>query len=442
MPNAVYNSSTASMGNRNRRRAPPVRILIPLVLMFAFSALSRAIDWSAPEQQLAHKVVAITGPGTVSLTIDNHSSIGRRDSDTINVGLHAALESAGLHFVKPEQGAGTVAISLSENASSYIWVAEIHLGAGESTVVMVSLPRPEGASVNLDSVPLALRKTPLWSQEERILDVAVLEQTPAPTQIAVLDTEKVSLYRMQGGKWQLQQALTLSHTRPWPRDLRGRLVLARDHLLDVYLPGVLCRSTPVAPVVLNCRESDDPWPLVVSAQTGGGANFPSFGTAASAPSSVPELGSFFAPARNFFTGALTPGVGKFTTLGKFYSAAFVPRDKYVLWLFTSVNGPVHMVDGVADSTARFKWNSDIATMRTPCGAGWQVLAVSPGNQGDSIRAYEFPDRDPVAVTQPVALSGEVTALWTESRGDTATVVTRNQETGSYEAFQLSVTCSL
>ena len=75
-----------------------------------------------------------------------------------------------------------------------------------------------------------------------ILDVAVLEESSAPTHIAVLDPEKVSLYRMQGGKWQQEQALGITHARPWPRDLRGRLIPARDHLLDVYLPGVICRG--------------------------------------------------------------------------------------------------------------------------------------------------------------------------------------------------------
>src|SRR5262249_31653982 len=155
------------------------------------------------------------------------------------------------------------------------------------------------------------------------------------------DADKVSLYRLQGGKWQQEQALSVTHARPWPRDLRGRLVPVRDHLLDVYLPGVYCRTSAVMPLNLTCRESDDPWPLVAA---GGGTTFPSFGAAASGvPSTVAPMGAFFAATRNFFTGALTPGIGKFTTVPKFYSAAYLPRDKYVLWLFPSVDGQVHIV---------------------------------------------------------------------------------------------------
>ena len=86
--------------------------------------------------------------------------------------------------------------------------------------------------------------------------------------------------------------------------------------------------------------------------------------------------AFFAPTRNFFTGALTPGVGKFTTVPKFYSAALLPREKYTLWLFAAIDGQVHMVDGVSDQAARLGWGSDLTSVKTACGAGWQVLAAS------------------------------------------------------------------
>jgi hypothetical protein len=71
-----------------------------------------------------------------------------------------------------------------------------------------------------------------------------------------------------------------------------------------------------------------------------------------------------------------------------------------------------------------------------------VLATSSGDlTGDTVRAYEFPDRDAVAVSAPIDLPGPVTALWTESRNDTAVAVTRNRETGGYEAFRLELGCS-
>jgi hypothetical protein len=215
-------------------------------------------------------------------------------------------------------------------------------------------------------------------------------------------------------------------------------VLAKDHLLDVYLPGVVCRATSGAPLALACRESDDPWPLVSHPLTPDVSN----------GSSAAELDAFFAPARNFFTGVVSPRIGKFSLVPRFYSLAFIPRDKYVLWLFAAVDGQIHMIDGISDSTIKpgsdkAKWGSDIASIRTACGVGWQVLAVSSAQDesDDTVRAYEFPDRDPVAVSGTMDLPGEVTAFWTGAKGDGAIAVVRNRETGEYEAFSLSVACS-
>jgi len=453
MRGAVYNAGIPNViptpVNRAFRAASRFRNAVRLsCVVVILATTATAVDWSAPEQQLAHKIVAVTGPGAVALTVENRSSLGKRENEVIQNGLRNALEGLGIRFVKEEQAAATVAISLSENPSSYVWVAEIRQGAGEAAVVMVSAPRAEGSTAMRDSVPLSLRKIPLWSQADPILDIAVLEEGATPTHMAVLDPEKVSLYRMQAGKWQMEQALEIVHARPWPRDLRGRLIPAKDHLLDVYLPGVICHSAAAAPLTLNCRESDDPWPLIsgplVSGTLNGGnlSVFPSAGLASGASTIVPQMGAFFAATRNFFTGALTPGVGKFTTVPKFYSAALLPREKYTLWLFAATDGQLHMVDGVNDQASKLGWGSDLASVKTACGAGWQVLATSSGDATeDSVRAFEFPDRDPVAVSAAVDFSGGVTALWTEARGDAALVVARNAETGNYEAFRLAVACS-
>jgi len=209
-------------------------------------------------------------------------------------------------------------------------------------------------------------------------------------------------------------------------------------LLDVYLPGVICRSTPGAMSSMNCRETDDPWPIVPAGLSG--ATFPGFAGGA-ASTTIPAMGAFYAPTRNFFTGVLTSGIGKLTSVPKFYSAAFLPREKYLLWLFAATDGHVHMIDGVSDQVARFTWGSDLTTVKTGCGAGWQVLATSSDGRADSVRAYEFPDRDPVAVTAASEFSGAITALWTEAKGDTAIAVVKNRETGSYEVYLLAVVCS-
>lgn len=434
IPNAILNSE-----RRAPRGEPSFRIAALLLLVLAGCATNvAATDWNTPEQQLARKVVAAAGSATVSVSFDNRSSLGRRDAEIIENGLRSAIESAGARIAKVEQATTSIKISLSENLNSYVWVAEVHRGDEGTTVVMVSVLRTERTTGALDSVPLSIRKSLLWAQDDPILDVAVLEEGSAPDRIAVLSPEKVSLYRLVGSKWQEEQSAAIAHTQPWPRDLRGRLIPAKDHLFDVYLPGVGCRSTASLPVTLNCQGTDDPWPLTSNAFVTGGSPVAGSGNS----SEIPAVRAFFTPTRNFFTGALSSAIGKFTNVPKFYSAAPLDREKSLLWLFAATDGFIHILDGASDQPARLAWGSDLASVRTACGAGWQVLATSSDPAaGDSIRAYEIPDLDPVAVSAPVDFRGAISALWTEARGDTAVAIARNPVTGNYEAFRLAVACN-
>lgn len=235
--------------------------------------------------------------------------------------------------------------------------------------------------------------------------------------------------------------MEVAHSRPWPRNLRGRFIVSKDHLLDAYLPGVICHSTATSPLALNCRNSEDPWPMV-SAGMNTASAFPSAGQGSLGAGSIPPLSAFFAPTRNFFTGVVTPAIGKTTSVPKFYSAAALPRGKYTLWLFSATDGQVHVMDGIRDQTSKFGWGSDITTLKTSCGAGWQVLATTSTDAGgDAIRAYEIPDREPIPVSAAAEISGTLTALWTEVNGDSAMAVVQDQETGSYEAFRLAVACN-
>src|SRR5271156_522434 len=320
------------------RRLKRLAVLLPLdlVLLCGLLGTATANDWREPTQQLARKIVAVSGPGAVAVTIENRSSLAKKDSETITSALRVELEALGARAARPEQAAASATVWLSENPQFYVWVAQIQQGA-ESTVVMVSVPRGDEAGFMHESMSMSLRKIPLWSQEGRILDVAILQEDSAPKAMAVLGSENVAIYRLTNGKWQQEQSLSIAHARPWPKDLRGRVFAAKDHLLDVYLPGVFCRTTG-SPLALNCHESDDPWPLVATSAVGflasGGAQ------------AVQPLGAFYSASRNFFTGALTPGIGKLTTVGKFYSAAPLPRQNYTLWLFAGTDGQLHLLDGI------------------------------------------------------------------------------------------------
>jgi hypothetical protein len=219
--------------------------------------------------------------------------------------------------------------------------------------------------------------------------------------------------------------------------LRGRLLLRRDHLFDVYLPGTYCRSSSssssspnsnvVASLSLICNNSDDPWPLTWDDNT---------------------VRAFFAASRNFFTGALSPGIGKVSNLPSFYSAAAFPRSGYTLWAVAAVDGSLHFVDGMTDQLIRgapggdAQRGSDLASVRSGCGSGTQLLISDSGNSiRDNLRAFEIPDRDPVAVSSAVDFDGQIVALWPENTGSAAIAIVRRETTGWYEAYRVSISCN-
>jgi len=363
--------------------------------------------------------VSAAGSKVISAEVANRSSLNVATADEIRRSLLTQLAALGVRLVSVEQAAAVVRITLSEVLRSYIWVAEIRQGGNESSVVMVAVARPEAPSSEPEAAAMVLHKAPLWSQRERILDVAMIEGNPARRM--VLDPSGVVLYRQQDGRWQVEQSFPVSHSRPWPRDLRGRLVLRKDYLFDAYLPGVFCRGTVGTLLTMSCYEGDDPWPI--------GADLFS-------------LNASFTPSRNFFSGALSPGVGRQTAAPAFYSAAGVSRDQRTWWLLAAVDGQVHLLDGMTDQVVKTAaWGSDIASLRSGCGSGWQVLATADGEKGsDTVRAYELSNRDLLPVSEPLEVKGSVTALWTEAGGDSVTTVVHNSELGRYEAFRFTVTC--
>ena len=371
-------------------------------------------------RQLAHKIASVSGPGAVALDITNRSSLDDKAVREVRSALEAQLRTEGVRTANADESMGSVQVTLSESIREYVWAAEIVIGSDERGVVLTSAPRAQAAGVPSSTMPLALRKSFLLTQEQPILDAALVEMSGGP-RLLVLDAGQVAIYRQQGGRWEREASLAITHSRIFPRDLRGRLLLRRDHLFDAYLPGTICRSSGGAPLTLVCNDSNDPWPL--TADDSG-------------------VRAFFAPARNFFTGALSPGIGKVSNAPSFYWAAALPRSNYTLWILAAVDGSIHMLDGMTDQVIRgAKWGSQLAAVRSSCGSGAQLLVTEAGDpEQDSVRAVEIPDREPVAASSPAEFDGPIGALWTEGSGNGAIAIVKRLDTGWYEAYRISVSC--
>ena len=380
-------------------------------------------------RQLAHKIAAAAGPGAFAVEVTNHSSLDEKSVREVRSALEAELHAEGLHTVKAEQAMGTVEVVLSENLREYVWTAEIVIGADEKKVALVSVPRSTTGTAFAAALPIVLKATLLFAQEQPMLDAALVEM-PGGSRLLVLGDGMVAIYHRQAtapsGRWELESSLPIAHSRTFPRDLRGRLLLRRDHLFDVYLPGAFCTSSGAAPLTLSCNDTDDPWPLMPDDSS---------------------VRAFYAAARNFYTGALSPAIGKISNVHSFYSAATLPRSGYALWAFAGVDGSLHVVDGMTDQLIRgAKWGSDLAAVRSSCGTGVQLVVSENGSLGhgdmerDGLRAFEIPDRDPVAVSAATEFDGRIVALWPETTGNGAAAIVKRKGTGWYEAYRISISC--
>ena len=416
---ARYNQRNRQMSLRSETVAwgGLAALLFAFVLIPSFSVASNLEEAA---RQLGHKIGSATGPGAIALEVTNKSSLDEKSARDVRSALEAQLRVEGVRTAQAEQAMGSVQVTLSESVREYVWAAEIAIGSDEKKVALVSLPRPPSSDAAVAAMPVVLRKAVLFSQETPILDATLVDMSGG-SRLVVLDESNVSVYHQQSGHWEQEAELRLEHKRPFARDPRGRLLLRRDHLFDVYLAGTFCRSNAAMPLTLACNPMDDPWPLTPDDNT---------------------VRGFFAPSRNFFTGALSPGIGKLSAVPPFYSAAPMPRSGYTLWTLTAVDGSIHLVDGYTDQLLRgVRWGSDIAAVRSSCGSGTQILATDAGDsERDRLRAFDIADREPVAASSAVDFDGRVVALWPETNSGNAMAIVKREDTGWYEANRITVSC--
>lgn len=436
---------------------------------------------------LAAKILEDVSAGNaLALSVKNISTLGDDEVAQVRHALRAQMRSRGIRLTASKQANADVQVTLSENTEGYLWIAEIRdhpssnapVADAKNTVVMLPVARANRSERHPDTEPLSVRKTWVYDQPDRMLDVALLDNpaavptaSPAPraatARILVLGLESITLYEEvevpeAGSKsekqWRVMQSAPVSRTRPWPSDARGRIIVRSASLFDAYLPGTRCTGGLDPVLSLECHESDDPWPLVAGTKDD---NNPG--------ASVWPAASFTAD-RNYFDGRVRLDDGRELTLPPFLAAVLVPRNAAVHagmpvtparapagstaeakvdsadppgWVVSGLDGRVLLLNSNAQAVANTGgWGSQIVGVQSGCGDGWQVLTTQAGdlNETDAVQAFEIVERKPVPVSGPVEFPGPITELWPRANGSEAIAIARNLQTGAYEAFRLSVTC--
>jgi hypothetical protein len=386
------------------------------LLVFCVAAVAAAAQDAPPlpaaATEFVHMILSRAGSlSAVAITFQNLSSLSPETQDALQNAILNGFRSANVKVVKAEQSVAAVHITFSEDWQGYVWIASIQQGTA-SQMVIKKLPRQQRAQ-STHATTLTIRKISVWQQESPILDFYQDNQN-----LLVLESGQLALYSSDSGNWRPRQTLGIPHQNPWPRDLRGRLEV-RGGEINVFLPGERC-SGRLSPPSLDCRASDDPWPI------GEG------------------LVAFFNPRRNFFSGLLAGQSGG-ASVSPFFSGATWQSGDQRVWLFTGTDGHARLFQNdLASSVATFNgWGSTMAPVHSICGSGWQVLTSSPADstRPDSVQAVEISGREALPVSAPVDLAGTVEALWTAGNYSQVVNGVLQSQSGKYEAFTLTVICT-
>jgi hypothetical protein len=396
-------------------KTPFCRILCALALTLPMGAAQQNSSslMAAAAEDLVQQILTRGGsPSAVAVDFQNVSSLPAETKDAMQATIFNAFRNAGVRVVKPDQAIASVQIFFSEDWQGYLWIAVVRAGPSNQTL-MKRLPRPERAVARPPVV--TLRKNPVWQQDDPILDFYTDNQN-----LILLEPDQVSLYTNDGGQWRGRYTLAISHEQPWPRDVRGRLKVSGGQI-SAFLPGTLCTGS-VAPPSLECRASDDPWPV-----------------------DQEQVAAFYTPRRNFFNGILS-GAGAGASVLPFFSGVSWSSGDQRLWLFAGIDGRSRLYQNDLSTPAAVfnSWGSNLAGVHSNCGSGWQVLVTAPTDSfhPDSIQAVEIAGREAQPVSSSVDLAGPVLSLWTAGKnGETVNGITQSSVTGRYEVFTLTVTCN-
>jgi hypothetical protein len=409
-------------------------LTVALIMAVSFRA-GAVVNRELPVANLAKQIADIAGPGPAKLTIRNQSSLNAEEIPAIRALLEHDLRGYGV-LVTGADTATSIRLTLSENAAGGLWVAEVHEGT-EVRVTMVSADLGKTAVTQIGAA-ITLRKALLWEQKDQVLDVLMLKSVTVPRMV-VLEPERLVSYAMTAGSWKKEREFTVTHSRPFPRDMRGRLLVGQGDLFDAYLPGVQCSGTAGdsdGSLAVSCSDSDDPWPLPGITTPLGGAQV----------GQKVQQKAFYNSSRDYFTGLLAPGFG--IQIPPFYAAAMIPRPNGAAILFNGIDGKVVMIENnmMKPIAGARDWGSDLISIRSGCGSGTQVLVSGSGAMSiDSVRAYEIPAREAEPVSAPLALDGSVTAIWPSGDDGVATVMVRTTagpaQGESYEVYSVSTLCN-
>jgi hypothetical protein len=377
--------------------------------------------WNEAVFALADKIAAALAPShTFSLEVKDISSAAPVDLAGALQTLDTDLALRGGRSVPSASADTLVQVTISQNVEGYVLVADIHRGETQQ-VAIVPVAGTEDVAPQPSPEPGIQRKI-VWQQTRPLLDFAQGAMDARRNLWYFLEPDALVVYEFDDGAQILRDTKPISKLYT-SRDLRGRLLLTDATHVTAYVGGIRCDGLWNPSFAVDCREnSGQLWPMGTVSWT-------------------------FDARRNNFSGTVNLSNGLAAKFPAFFSAASPSSEasgqSTSRWVVAGIDGTAQLFAGTADPASTFSgWGSDILSVAPACGSAWQLLVTGAGDttQPDSIQLYEIRDSRAISIGQPVEFPGPILALWPTEDGKSARVVSRNLQSGLYEASIISVSC--
>ncbi len=313
-----------------------------------------------------------------------------------------------------------IILSISRSLAGFTLVAEIRR-ADAAQVVVVPVASDEPVAPQPGAEPGLQRKI-VWQQVAPLLDFDQITGDANQSFWYFLEPDRLLVYEFQAGQQVLRDSQPIPR-RFATRDLRGWISETDATHVSAFVGGERCDAAWNPSLTMDCRDnSGQQWPMG-------------------------PVSWAFTPGRNYFSGTVTLSSSLQAKFPPFYSSASPlpatsgqgPSRRVI----SGIDGLAELFDGTADPVSTFDdWGSDVTSIASGCGSAWEVLATGKGDwtQKDQIQLYEIRDRKAVAIGQPLELPGPTLSVWLSDDGKSARLISRNQDTGLYEASIVSVGC--
>jgi hypothetical protein len=378
-------------------------------------------EWTIRVGTLAGQIADVVRPSkAISLEVQNISSLGAADVEMIR---HALQEQLARRGIRIGANGGEVKVALSENVERFVWIAEVPR-KDEVKVFLASLEGKATANVPAVRQSVELRREIVWQQAEPMMDFLISDVAPEGLPVMfVLEAKRIVSYRKEKGSWNGAETFPIPVPDHRPRDLRG-LADVFEQLFSFQLSDAHCEGAAVDTFELICRGSPPAWPILSGGQDRGSMNI---------------VGN-----RNYFDADLDVYGDVEVQALPFYTIAVMRRMKGSQWILSELDGKSRKYDESLKATAAYSgWGDDIVAVAPGCGGDWQILASATGDwtEPDRLRSYDMEKDAAVADSEPLEFSGPILALWPSLDARTARVVSKNLQTGMYEASIVTASCS-